>query len=70
MLDNNANDEILPLIGKLVPTCGAWDFKWRFECVEEMGVGRGVWFWATIGVDKMERGKGPTCAQSRGFGKV
>jgi len=39
-------------------------------CVGEMGVGWGVWSWTNVGVDRMEGGKGPTCALSRGFKKV
>jgi hypothetical protein len=41
-----------------------------YEHVEKMGVGWRVWSWATIGVDKVEGGKGFTYAWSRGFGKV
>jgi hypothetical protein len=41
-----------------------------YECVEEMGVGWGVWFWAPVGAHKVEGEKSPTCAWSRGFGKV
>ncbi len=37
------------------------------ECVEEMKVGWEVQSWATGGVGRMERGKGNTCAWSRGF---
>jgi hypothetical protein len=41
-----------------------------YEHVEEMGVGWGVWSWATIGVNIMEGGKGPTFTWSKGFGKM
>lgn len=37
--------------------------------VGEMGVGWGVKSLATIGFDKVERGKGPTCAFFGGLGK-
>jgi hypothetical protein len=40
------------------------------KCVEEMKVGWWIWSCATKGFGKVERGKGPTCAWSMGFGKV
>jgi hypothetical protein len=40
------------------------------KCVEEMKVGWAVWSCAIGGVGIVEGEKGPTCAWSRGFGKV
>jgi len=33
-----------------------------YKRVEEVKVVWGVWLWATMKVEKMEGGKGPTCA--------
>jgi len=35
-----------------------------------MGVGWGVWSWATIGANRVERGKGPTCVLFKGIMKM
>jgi len=40
------------------------------KCVEEMRVGWGLWSCVIGGVGKVEGGKGPTCAWSKGFGKM
>jgi hypothetical protein len=40
------------------------------ERVEKMRVSWGVLSRAIVGVDKMEGGKGLSCARSKGFGKV
>jgi hypothetical protein len=40
------------------------------KCVEEVRVGWGVWLWAIMGVERVEGGKGPTCAWFKGFRKV
>jgi len=40
-----------------------------YECVEDMGVGWGVWSKAIIGVDRMKGKKGPTFIISKGLGK-
>jgi hypothetical protein len=40
------------------------------ECVEETGVGWGVWSKTTVGVDRVKRKKGSTFTVSKGFGKV
>jgi hypothetical protein len=39
-------------------------------CVEEMGVGWGVWSWPTIGTNRVGGGKCLSCAWSKGFGKM
>ncbi len=38
--------------------------------VGRMGVGWRLWSWANIGTDRMEKGKGFTCALFRGIEKV
>jgi hypothetical protein len=41
-----------------------------YKHVEETRVGWGIWSCAIRKVSKVEGGKGPTCAWSKGFGKV
>jgi hypothetical protein len=41
-----------------------------YKHVERMGVGWGLWSWATIKADRMEKGKGPTCALFKGIEKM
>jgi len=33
-----------------------------YECLEEVRVGWGVWLWAIMRTEKVEGGKGSTCA--------
>ncbi len=42
--------------------------SWR--CVEEMGVGLGVWSWPIVGTNKVGGENCPNCAWSKEFGEV
>jgi hypothetical protein len=52
------------------PQMGQETLGASYKHVEEMVIGWGVWSWATIGVDRVEGGKGSTYVSSKGFGKM